>query len=216
MDVTRRSFVATASAALAAGVSAAPAISSGAAAEPFADAKTAATWMDEAIANSSRAPSGVLRLSRFVEPMWFLTAPIGWRPNPGQEKLSGPLDIPAGFVTDLASIPRVFWSVLPRDGEYAYAAIIHDYLYWTQVRDRSTSDEILRSTMVDFGVSPLSVTAIYEAVRLGGAGPWDEDRHRYERGERQFLKVFPDDPRIRWSDWQKRPDVFAPEPKHGL
>jgi hypothetical protein len=91
MDISRRSLV---TAALFAAVNAAPAKSSGAAAKPFADAKAAASWMDEAIANSSRAPNGVLRLSRFVEAIWFLTAPIGWRPNPGQEKLSGPLNVP--------------------------------------------------------------------------------------------------------------------------
>jgi Protein of unknown function (DUF1353) len=213
MKVTRRSFLAAASAF--AGAIAAPTKSSGAAAESFTDPEAAASWMAEAIANSERAPTGVLRLSRFVEPMWFLTAPIGWRPNPGQEKLLGPFEIPSGFVTDLASIPRIFWQVLPRDGEYAYAAIIHDYLYWTHICDRSTSDEILRSTMVDFGVPSWQVTAVYDGVSLGGGGPWDENRSLYEHGERRFLKIFPDDPRIRWSDWRKRTDVFAPEPKHG-
>jgi Protein of unknown function (DUF1353) len=184
--------------------------------QAYADNKAAAAWMDEVVAKSKRAPSGVLRLSRFVEAMWFLTAPIGWRPNPGKESLSKPFEVPEGFITDLASIPRIFWSVLPRDGEYAYAAILHDYLYWTQVRDRATSDSVLRATMVDFGVSPATVTAIYEAVRFGGGGPWNQNRHLYEMGERRFLKVYPNDPKVRWKDWKTRPDVFAPEPKHGL
>ena len=200
------------------GVAIAPGFGAGqaGAVEAYADPAAAAKWMDEVVANSDRAPNGVLQLSRFVEPMWFLTAPIGWRPNPGQEKLSDPFTVTAGFVTDLASIPRVFWSALPRDGEYAYAAILHDYLYWTQVRDRATSDEILRSTMVDFGVSPLTVTAIYEAVHFGGANAWEENQRRYARGERRFLKRFPEDPLVRWVDYQKRDDVFAPEPTHGL
>jgi hypothetical protein len=214
MDVTRRRFAAVAGT-LATGVIAAPIKSVGIAAESFADSEAAASWMAEAIANSERAPSGVLRLSRFVEAIWFLTAPIGWRPNPGQEKLFAPIEVPTGFVTDLASIPRIFWTVLPRDGEYAYAAIIHDYLYWTHISDRSTSDEILRSTMVDFGVPSWQLAAIYGAVRLGGGGPWDENRRLYEQGERRVLKTFPDDPAIRWTDWKKRSDVFAPEPKHG-
>ena len=213
MEVTRRSLLAAASAF--AGTIATPTKSSGASAESFADPEAAASWMAETIKNSERAPSGVLRLSRFVEAIWFLTAPIGWRPNPGQEKLLGAFEIPTGFVTDLASIPRAFWQVLPRDGEYAYAAIIHDYLYWTHICDRSTADEILRSTMVDFGVPSWQVTAVYDGVRVGGGGPWDDNRRLYEQGERRFLRIFPDDPRIRWSDWRKRADVFAPEPKHG-
>lgn len=81
MDITRKGFLAAGSATLFAGLSAARTKFSETAPKPFADAKAAESWMDEVIAKSSRAPSGVLRLSRFVEPMWFLTAPIGWRPN---------------------------------------------------------------------------------------------------------------------------------------
>ena len=61
--------------------------------------------------------------------IWYLKKPISWRPGDGQSRYP-PVVVPTGFVTDLASIPRVFWSVLRPDGEYAYAAVIHDYLYW--------------------------------------------------------------------------------------
>ncbi|MDI5166053.1 DUF1353 domain-containing protein, partial [Salmonella enterica subsp. enterica serovar Montevideo] len=33
------------------------------------------------------------------------------------------IEVPVGFVTDLATVPRIFWSLLPPDGEYAKAAI---------------------------------------------------------------------------------------------
>ncbi|PTS86457.1 phage tail protein [Pseudomonas sp. HMWF032] len=36
--------------------------------------------------------------------------------------------VPYGFVTDGASIPRAFWPILSPWGEYAKAAVIHDYL----------------------------------------------------------------------------------------
>ena len=39
---------------------------------------------------------------------------------------------PKGCVTDLASIPRPCWILLPPDGPWVKAAIIHDYLYATQ------------------------------------------------------------------------------------
>ena len=40
------------------------------------------------------------------EPMWFLLRDsIGWRPNPSDEQHYAPADVPAGFVTDLASVP---------------------------------------------------------------------------------------------------------------
>ncbi|ECG8634089.1 DUF1353 domain-containing protein, partial [Salmonella enterica subsp. salamae] len=44
------------------------------------------------------------------------------------------IEVPAGFVTDLATIPRIFWSLMPPDGKYAKAAIIHDYLYDNALR----------------------------------------------------------------------------------
>jgi len=41
----------------------------------------------------------------------------------------GEITVPAGFDTDYASIPRIFWPIYPPDGEYAPAAILHDFLY---------------------------------------------------------------------------------------
>ena len=42
------------------------------------------------------------------------------------------LVIPAGFVSDLASIPGVAQSLISKLGPHIRAAIVHDYLYWTQ------------------------------------------------------------------------------------
>lgn len=36
--------------------------------------------------------------------------------------------IPAGMLTDLASIPRLVWNLLPPSGSYGAAAIVHDRL----------------------------------------------------------------------------------------
>ena len=38
------------------------------------------------------------------------------------------ITIPAGFVSDLASIPRPLWTVFPPDGSYSQAAVLHDWL----------------------------------------------------------------------------------------
>src|SRR5262245_61834039 len=41
--------------------------------------------------------------------------------------------VPKGFVTDFASIPQALWSLgLSPHGQYSRAAVIHDFLYWTQ------------------------------------------------------------------------------------
>jgi hypothetical protein len=38
------------------------------------------------------------------------------------------VEIPANYLTDGASVPRPFWSLIPPMGAYGQAAILHDYL----------------------------------------------------------------------------------------
>lgn len=95
--------------------------------------------------------------------------------------------VPAGFVTDLASVPRMVWSFYPPDGPWAKAAIIHDFLYWTKgtgewhgrvgiTRDRpytrNEADDILKEAMADRKVGKWEQFVIWASVRLGGAGGW--------------------------------------------
>src|SRR5262245_27665811 len=68
-------------------------------------------WLDEWMA-SQKAPAGALHLSRFRDPMYFLLTPITWKPDPPYVGKLPAVTVPAGFVTDLASIPRPFWSLL--------------------------------------------------------------------------------------------------------
>jgi uncharacterized protein DUF1353 len=80
--------------------------------------------------------------------------------------------VPAGFVTDFASIPRVFWSVLPTTGNYQLAAVVHDFLYWDQGCTREQADQLLRAAMIESRVETLKREIIFEAVRRGGEGAW--------------------------------------------
>ncbi|HMP76842.1 MAG TPA: DUF1353 domain-containing protein [Kiritimatiellia bacterium] len=47
----------------------------------------------------------------------------------GYESRSGRIfTVPAGFETDFASVPRIFWPILPlSDAVYDKAAVLHDY-----------------------------------------------------------------------------------------
>jgi hypothetical protein len=163
-------------------------------------------WMERWIA--SRTPTGPLYLSRFKDPIYILTREIGWKPSAEQATHLKEVKVPKGFVTDLASIPRLFYSALRPDGEYAYAAIIHDYLYWDQQTSRETADEIFRLAMVDFKVDKRVAATIYNAVRLGGALSWKRNANLRNNGEKRVLKVLPEDPRVTWAEWKARPDVF--------
>jgi hypothetical protein len=163
-------------------------------------------WMTEWM--RGRQLGGALHVSRFVEPVYYLTKPIGWKPGADDADLT-PAEVPIGFVTDFASIPQVFWSVLRPDGEYTYAAIIHDFLYWVQDRPRKDCDRVLKLAMQDLEIDAATVETIYLAVRAGGDSAWQSNRQAKANGEKRILKVFPDDPKMRWKEWKKIPDVFA-------
>ena len=86
--------------------------------------------------------------------------------------------VPDGMITDLASIPRLFWNIYPPQGPYLPAALVHDYLYashraGSDLFTRKQADQILLAGMEELGVSWLTQTVVYRAVRLGGWGAWE-------------------------------------------
>ena len=84
----------------------------------------------------------------------------------------GVITVPAGFPTDGASVPRMFWSIFQPFGSYFPAAVVHDYLYsWRSAHlklDRKTADLIFKEAMFNLGIGWLTRGTIYQAVRLGG------------------------------------------------
>jgi hypothetical protein len=167
-------------------------------------------WMSERAKQSpaERELNGGLYVGRFKDPIYFLTKKISWLPNSGQKIDYQPIDVPVGFVTDFASIPRVFWSMLRPDGEYAYAAVIHDYLYWNQQRSREESDNIFKLAMQDLKIDAITIAAIFQAVRNFGGSAWSDNAKLKANGEKRTLLKFPDDPGITWEEWKKDPGVF--------
>lgn len=86
---------------------------------------------------------------------------------------SGTVKIPAGFLSDGASIPRAFWSIFSPFGEYLRAAIVHDFLYSKDSDDlfpcnRKTADLIFKEAMFNIGIGWLQREIIFRAVRMGG------------------------------------------------
>ncbi len=62
------------------------------------------------------------------------------------------ITVPAGFVTDLASIPPPANVVFSKTGRYSSAGIVHDYLYWVQPcgddeRSREIADRIIKEAL---------------------------------------------------------------------
>lgn len=92
----------------------------------------------------------------------------------GEEYSDEYIDVPKGFVTDFASVPRVFWTIFPPDGSYTMSAVLHDYLYnqkghiREKVYSRKQCDQIFREAMKVLGVNILTRNTIYRAVRMFG------------------------------------------------
>jgi hypothetical protein len=58
---------------------------------------------------------------------WTIEEPFFYKI--GNENSQESVVVPKGFETDFASVPRVFWTIIPPDGKYTKAAVVHDYLY---------------------------------------------------------------------------------------
>jgi len=80
--------------------------------------------------------------------------------------------VPQGFLTDFASVPRFFWRIIPPDGEYTQAAVLHDFLYSIQDRERKASDKIFLEAMSVLEVPKWKRGVMYRAVRYFGWLAW--------------------------------------------
>lgn len=100
--------------------------------------------------------------------------------------------LPKNGKTDLASIPRPFWSLLPPQGEngaeYALAASGHDFSYkdelmvwngtaWVKATLlRPDCDLLLKEMMLSCQVPMEIAETIYLGVKFGGKKAFDNDR----------------------------------------
>jgi hypothetical protein len=101
----------------------------------------------------------------------------------------GTITVPVGFETNLASVPRILWSVMA-PWDVARAAVIHDRLYWHCVQcyhfmirrnsvelpdvwkpARAISDKVFLLAMqaAEPPISRWKAKAAYRAVRIFGA-----------------------------------------------
>ena len=84
--------------------------------------------------------------------------------------------IPAGFETDLASIPRIFTPLVTKLGPWNTAAVVHDWLYQVQTTTRKDADGIFRRILKEEGVGGFKRWGMWQAVRLGGWVYWNKNR----------------------------------------
>lgn len=91
--------------------------------------------------------------------LWQLDEPLTYR------GATDTFTVPAGFVTDFASVPRLVTWLLPRYGDYTRAAILHDYLWVRDDVTKRDADGLFRRAMRELGVSVPRRWMMWAAVR---------------------------------------------------
>jgi len=75
------------------------------------------------------------------------------------------IEIPRGYRSDGASVPRVFWCLFPPNRtDYLPCAIIHDYL--CDKGEYKKADKYFKECLKELGVDKFSRALMYLAVRL--------------------------------------------------
>jgi len=84
--------------------------------------------------------------------------------------------IPAGFISDGASIPRALWCLLdpPVTASTLVPSIIHDYLYRYQICTREAADSMYDDLLRKNGYSAIKRWLVYKGLRWFGNKAWDE------------------------------------------
>ena len=92
-----------------------------------------------------------------------------------RSKIAGTVEVPAGYISDGASVPRLFQNIFPPYGKYLEAAVAHDYIY-SDIFDRFTkkqADNVFRELLEVLRIPEWKIKLMYRGVKLGGKGGWD-------------------------------------------
>ena len=98
----------------------------------------------------------------------------------GAEDSNAFVVVPKNFTTDFASVPRFFWILIPPDGLYTQAAVLHDYTYHKKLYARKYCDEIFLEAMQVLKVGKFKRWLMYQAVRRFGWIGWNKHRRKDE------------------------------------
>lgn len=113
--------------------------------------------------------------------------------------------VPRGFVTDYASIPQALWGVVKPRGQYDRAAIIHDYLYWSQGCTREQADRLMVIAMKESNVGWFDAVKIYKGLEVGGLIGWNSNARERAEGKIKVVTadyLIPSDPNMSWPDYR--------------
>ena len=117
----------------------------------------------------TRPPSVHIKKRYFWRKQWWrLTGTLVFKDANG--KL---WEVPTKYRHDFASIPRIFWPLLPKRGNYDLPAVLHDYTH---------DDKLFYEAMMDEDVKPDWVAGLmYQVVAMDGSGREAYEEEKEER-----------------------------------
>lgn len=80
--------------------------------------------------------------------------------------------IPEGYISDGATIPRIFWIFFPPIDDYAKAAIVHDYMYEHAIKTKKEADRALLNGMLALKEPKWKCYLFYWCAVLVGRGAY--------------------------------------------
>lgn len=125
----------------------------------------------------------------FYDDYWLLLEDLTFEATRTSDGKYFSITIPAGFVTDLASIPVPLNAIYDKSGRYSSAGILHDYLYWTQFCDRKKSDRMIKEGLKATGAGYFSRNTIKYGVYWFGWAAWDSNADAKAAGEKRFVPL---------------------------
>lgn len=82
------------------------------------------------------------------------------------------IHVPVGFITNFASVPRIFWFLISPIDDHGKAAVVHDYLYTIGYSKKSVCDKIYLEALTVLKVSKIKRIILYYGVKYFGWCNW--------------------------------------------
>jgi hypothetical protein len=99
--------------------------------------------------------------------LWLLLSPLIYK----SDVLGCIIEVPEGFVTDFASVPRVPFAYMVWGDRAHHESVVHDYLYRLDSEPMVTkhqADLVFKEAMQCRGKSPMIYWPMYLGVVFGG------------------------------------------------
>jgi hypothetical protein len=123
----------------------------------------------------------------FFRDIWTLLHEFWYHHAPTETiDLDVTVTVPAGFMTDFASVPRLPLIYYVCGNQAHEASVVHDYLYSLDsmpLVDKNTADRIFYDAMIEMGLDRHIARMMYDGVVIGG------ESHFHKRSVKDRLEV---------------------------